>query len=81
MTTMLVARPGDRIVVRGHHVGDADRTGEIIEVRHEDGSPPYLVRWSDGHEGLFFPGDDAFVQHAGEPAPRANTEAPQPRGE
>lgn len=69
MATTLVARPGDRIVVRGHHVGDGDRTGEIIEVRHEDGSPPYLVAWSDGHEGLFFPGDDAFVQRPSDGSP------------
>jgi hypothetical protein len=26
-------------------------TGEILEVRRADGTPPYLVRWSDdGHE-------------------------------
>jgi hypothetical protein len=60
----MYARPGDRLVIRGHHVGDPDRDAEILEVRHEDGSPPYLVRWSDtGHEGLFFPESDAFVQH------------------
>jgi hypothetical protein len=45
-------------------VGDSERDAEIIEVRHEDGSPPYVVRWSDtGQEGLVFPGPDAFVQH------------------
>lgn len=64
MTSTLVARPGERLVVRGHHVGDPDREAEILEVRHADGSPPYLVRWSDsGQEGLFFPGPDAFIQH------------------
>ena len=42
----------------------AVRDAEILEVRHEDGSPPYLVRWSDnGHEALVFPGSDAFVEH------------------
>jgi len=26
--------------------------------------PPYQVRWTeDGHEGLFFPGPDALVEH------------------
>lgn len=66
MSSMLVARPGERLVVRGHHVGDPDREAEILEVRHADGSPPYLVRWSDsGQEGLFFPGPDAFIQHEG----------------
>ncbi|MEP9383543.1 DUF1918 domain-containing protein [Nocardioides sp. KR10-350] len=66
MASTLTARPGERLVVRGQHVGDPDRQGEIVEVRHADGSPPYLVRWDDtGHEGLFFPGPDAFVVHDG----------------
>jgi hypothetical protein len=62
------AAVGDRIIVRGHKVGEAERDGEILEVRGEDGGPPYLVKWStDGHDSLFFPGSDALVQHF--PAP------------
>jgi len=58
------AAPGDRLVVKGHHVGEPDRDAEILEVRGENGDPPYFVRWSDdGHEGLFFPGTDAEVEH------------------
>jgi len=57
------ANVGDRIVVRGHQVGDGDRRGEIVEVHGADGAPPYVVRWSDGHQGLFFPGSDATVEH------------------
>jgi hypothetical protein len=57
------ASKGDHIEVRSHHVGEPARQGEIIEVRGQDGSPPYLVRWADGHEGLFFPGPDAVVEH------------------
>lgn len=58
------ASVGDRIVVRGHHVGEPDRDGKILEVHGEDGGPPFLVSWSDdGHEGLFFPGTDAVVEH------------------
>lgn len=61
---MMYAAVGDRLVVRGHHVGEPVRDAEILEVRHEDGSPPYLVRWSDnGHEALVFPGSDALVEH------------------
>jgi hypothetical protein len=56
------ANVGDRIVVRGHQVGDGDRRGEIIEVHGTGGEPPYVVRWSDGHEALFFPGSDAAVE-------------------
>jgi hypothetical protein len=57
------AKTGDRIVVRGHKVGDHDREGVILEVQGTGGAPPYLVRWSDGHEGLVFPGTDAVVEH------------------
>jgi len=32
--------------------------------RITDGGPPYLVRWNDsGHETLYFPGNDATVEH------------------
>jgi Domain of unknown function (DUF1918) len=58
------AKVGDRLVIKGHHVGEPDRDAEILEVRGEDGRPPFLVRWDDdGHEGLFFPGPDATVEH------------------
>ena len=64
------ATVGDRIVVRATHVDDPNRDGEILEVRGPDGSPPYLVRWSDtGHEGLYFPGSDSVIHH--EDAPTA----------
>lgn len=56
------AKVGDRIVVRGHHLGEPDRDAEVLEVHGKDGAPPYVVRWSaDGQEGLYFPGDDASV--------------------
>jgi hypothetical protein len=58
------ANVGDRIIIKGHHTGQPERDGEILEVRGPDGGPPYLVRWSDtGEEGLFFPGSDASIQH------------------
>ena len=58
------ATRGDRIIIRGHRVGEPDRDGEVLDVRGEDGGPPYVVRWADsGHETLFFPGSDATVQH------------------
>jgi hypothetical protein len=58
------ANVGDRIVIKGHHLGEPERDGEILEVRGVDGGPPYIVRWEDaGHECLFFPGSDASIQH------------------
>lgn len=58
------ASVGDRIVIRGHRVGEPDRDCEVLEVRGADGGPPYRVQWGDtGHESLFFPGPDATAQH------------------
>jgi Domain of unknown function (DUF1918) len=58
------AQVGDRIVIRAHTIGKGVvRDCEVLEVRGEDGQPPYLVRWGDtGRESLFFPGTDAAVK-------------------
>jgi len=63
------ARVGDELAVRSLHQGDEDRHGEIVRVDGSDGAPPYLVRWRDGHETVFFPAAGAEVTH--HPAPRA----------
>jgi hypothetical protein len=56
------ARVGDRIMVGGHRAGQPARHCTVLEVRHENGEPPYLVRWDDGvHEELYFPGSDATI--------------------
>lgn len=55
-------RIGDRLLVHGNIVGQPDRQGEIIEVRGEDGGPPFLVRFDDGHETLVYPGPDAVIE-------------------
>ncbi len=68
------AAVGDRIVVVSGKVSGPVRDGEVVEVRNADGSPPYTVRWDDGHEGLFFPGPDAIVQHGSE----LGTDSPSP---
>jgi hypothetical protein len=57
------AKVGDKIVVKGHHIAQPDRDAVVVEVRGADGSPPYVVKWSDGHEGLYFPGSDASLMH------------------
>ena len=54
------AHVGDELVVESRRVDTPRRHGEILEVGSA-GAPPYLVRWSDGHEGLTFPGPDAHV--------------------
>jgi hypothetical protein len=60
------AMVGERICIRGKHVGSVDRRGEILEVRGDGGSPPYLVRFDDGHESLVFPGGDFVIEHVSE---------------
>jgi hypothetical protein len=54
---------GDRLHVHSNIVGAHDKIGEIVEVRGNDGAPPYLVRFSDGHETLIYPGPDCVVEH------------------
>jgi hypothetical protein len=68
------ARKGDHIVIRSQHTGGPVREGEVLEVEHPDGSPPYRVRWShSGHESLFFPGPDAYVDQFPRLAPGGPT--------
>ncbi len=56
------AAVGDRIIVPGTHVDEPGRDGEVLEVHGPDGTPPFLVQWSDtGHETLYFPGPEAHV--------------------
>jgi Domain of unknown function (DUF1918) len=61
----MLAHVGDTLIAEGTHVGAARRVGVIIELRHDDGTPPYVVRWlEDGHEAVVYPGPDARVQPA-----------------
>ena len=66
------AAVGDRIVIASNTLDRPERSGRVLELRHADGSPPYLVEWSDtGHTALVFPGPDARVEsaHPESPAP------------
>ena len=57
------AEIGDELTVKGRHQGDQERHGEVIEIHGSGGAPPYLVRWRDGHESVFFPSADTIVEH------------------
>ncbi|MEK7426679.1 MAG: DUF1918 domain-containing protein [Actinomycetota bacterium] len=63
------ASPGSQLIIKGHHVGEPDRKGEVLEARGPGGSEPFLVRWDDtGHASLLFPGNDCVIEaihHAG----------------
>ncbi|NTW39062.1 MAG: DUF1876 family protein [Cellulomonadaceae bacterium] len=57
---------GDRLVLASSTVDGVVRDGKVVALRHDDGSPPYVVQWSDtGEESLVFPGPDAHVEHLG----------------
>jgi hypothetical protein len=36
----------------------------ILEVKGQEGHPPYLVRFDDGHETVMYPGGDFAVDKA-----------------
>jgi hypothetical protein len=54
----MFARIGDRLIVEG----DLARAGLIIGIPHEDGSPPYIVKWlANGHIAMVSPGQFARI--------------------
>jgi hypothetical protein len=55
------ANVGDRLITEGV---EGQRECLIIRLQHEDGSPPYVVRWlADGHIALVFPGPYTRLVH------------------
>ncbi|MEU3947007.1 DUF1918 domain-containing protein [Streptomyces sp. NPDC029526] len=57
------ATVGDQLVQHGRVVGQHDKVGEIVEVMGPEGSPPYRVRFEDGHETVCSPGPDSEIRH------------------
>ncbi|MBA3489681.1 MAG: DUF1918 domain-containing protein [Longispora sp.] len=53
---------GDLIRFHSNTVETQDRHGEILEVRGPNGAPPYLVKFSDDHEALIYPGPDSIIE-------------------
>ncbi|CAL9373549.1 DUF1918 domain-containing protein [Streptomyces sp. enrichment culture] len=82
------AHLGDHLVIESPTTGATRRDGEIVGLHHEDGTPPYDVRWSDTHEvTLVFPGPDAHVTRTGRDrghdpghGPGGDAGAPPPAG-
>lgn len=65
-STGVRAEKGDVVEVSGRRVGDPGRKGEILEVLGAAARPHYLVRWEDGHESVFYPGEGTTIRtHAG----------------
>lgn len=56
------AKVGDWLVVPGSE----SRTGLVIRVLGQDGTPPYVIKWqSDGHIAMVTPGPYARIVPAG----------------
>jgi transcriptional regulator with XRE-family HTH domain len=73
------AHIGDQLVVESPATGTTRRDGEIVGVHHDDGTPPYDVRWSDTNDvTLVFPGPDAHIQHIEQSTEGARREAAEP---
>ncbi|MFN8168628.1 MAG: dsRBD fold-containing protein [Candidatus Nanopelagicales bacterium] len=72
------AAVGDRYFVASGRPGH-ERMGHVVELRHPDGTPPYVVRWHDtGAEEVVFPRHDGRVEPQGEPV-RPEAAAPRVR--
>ena len=62
----MIAHVGDRLVLNPTPLGDTRRVGVITGVHHDDGAPPYVVRWlEDERTTMIFPGEEAHVECAG----------------
>lgn len=72
------ARVGDRIILAAEHIDEPTRDGEILEIRGADGTPPYLVRWSNGHTGLIYPGPGAVLRIGSTESPGEHREHATP---
>jgi len=75
------AHKGDRIILAAKRTDQATRDGEVLEVRGADGGPPYLVRWTDGHTGLLYPGPGAILRVEAEHAAVVPAETSQTSAE
>jgi len=56
------AHQGDQIIIAASHVDEPTRAGVVLEVRGQDGGPPFLIRWADGHTGLMYPGPGSVLR-------------------
>jgi hypothetical protein len=69
------AHAGDRIILAPVTVDGPFRDGEVIEARGPDDSPPFLVRWSDGHSGLIYPGPGSVLRVGPTASPEEGADA------
>ena len=54
---------GDRFIIEANRIGQARRTGEVVEVLGSSPRPQFRVRWEDGHESIYIPASGCTVEH------------------
>ncbi|WP_394829614.1 DUF1918 domain-containing protein [Pendulispora albinea] len=54
---------GDRITLKNKIEGMRQHIAEIVEVLGANGTPPYRVRFDDGHEAVLNPGLNTTIEH------------------
>ena len=57
------AHVGDGILVDSMELGHPPRKGEVMRVMGDGDVQHYLVRWDDGRESYFYPGNTSHVIH------------------
>jgi Domain of unknown function (DUF1918) len=68
------AEVGNWLVVHSRSLDTPVREGQIVEVPHADGSPPYVVHWLDQDRlSTVFPGPDTTVSLVAPHAARTPT--------
>ena len=73
----MYAEVGNWLVVHSRSLDVPTREGQIVEVPHADGSPPYVVHWLDQDRlSTVFPGPDTTVSQV---APHASAGSASPR--
>lgn len=65
---------GTVISVHPHRVGAQRQLAQVLEVLGGEGHRRYRVRWEDGHESIFFPGEDAVIEPVSISAPAGGSE-------
>jgi hypothetical protein len=55
---------GDQLLLKDAKTGITMRDGQILDIRGDDATPSYIVRWSDtGDVEMYLADESAFIHH------------------
>jgi Domain of unknown function (DUF1918) len=56
--------PGDLLILKDVETGARVRDGQVVDIRGDDPTPIYLIRWSDtGNVEMYIADESAFIHH------------------